>query len=112
MSLMHEWILLSIEAEWKSARLTMYFDTFAAGVVTLTAEGVVDLHIPHVNPWGPSVHVNEVRERSARNRKCRKLEIEMQSGDTITITAAAFVFPPQARNTTPLLETTDNRGRP
>lgn len=110
MSLMHEWVLLSIEFEWKSGRLTFSFDTYQAGVVFLVAEGVVDLHVPQMKPWGPSVHVNEVREPLARARKVRKLEIEMQSGDIITVTAASFAFPPEARATAAPLETTAHRG--
>ena len=76
MSLMHEWVLLSIVFDWKSGRLTFSFDTYQAGVVALVAEGVVDLHVPQTKPWGPSVHVNEVRQPPAGPRKRRKLEIE------------------------------------
>ena len=106
MTLMHEWVLLSIAFDWKSSRVLFSFDTFQAGVVSLVAEGVVDLHVPQMKPWGPSVHVNQVREPPARGRKWRKLEIEMQSGDTITVTAASFVFPPEAHRRAAPLETT------
>jgi hypothetical protein len=97
MTLMHEWVLLSIAFEWKPGRLTFCFDTYLAGIVSLVAEGVVDLHVPRMNPWGPSVHVNEVRERATAERR-RTLEIEMQSGDVITVTAASFAFPPEAHH--------------
>src|SRR6266446_715066 len=99
MSLMHEWVLLSIVFDWKLGRLTFSFDTYQAGVVALVAEGVVDLHVPQMKPWGPSVHVNEVRQPPAGPRKRRKLEIEMQSGDIITVTATSFVIPPEAHET-------------
>jgi hypothetical protein len=106
MKLMHDSVLLSVEFEWKSAQLKLLFDTYPAGMVALTAEGVTDIRIPRENPWGPSVHVNEVRKVPARSREPRKLEIEMQSGDTISITAASFGLPPQMRRGTVSLATT------
>src|SRR5438876_7699953 len=96
MSLMHEWVLVSIEYEWRSARATVSFDTDRAGIVSLVAEGVVDLHVPQIRPWGPSVHVNEVRKPRIGGSKPRKLEIEMQSGDVIVITARSFDLPDPA----------------
>ena len=110
MTLMHEWVLLSIEFDWKSDRLTFSFDTDQAGIVSLVAEGVVDLHVPRATPWGPSVHVNEVREPLAGARQWRELEIEMQSGDIITVKAASFIFPQEAYDMTASLETTADRG--
>ncbi|HLY45335.1 MAG TPA: hypothetical protein VKQ73_07130 [Stellaceae bacterium] len=110
MTLMHEWVLLSIVFDWKTGRLTLSFDTDPAGVVSLVAEGVVDLHVPQLKPWGSSVHVNEVREPQAGARKRRKLEIEMQSGDIITIKAASFAFPPGVHRSAASLETTTHRG--
>src|SRR5215475_8728697 len=102
---MHDWVLDSIEFDWSNARLKVHFDTYEAGVVSVAAEGVVDLHVPRKDPWGPSVHVNEVRQfRGGAKKRCR-FEIEMQSGDVITITAASFIFPPEARLTSPLAET-------
>src|SRR5262249_35831642 len=96
MSLMHEWILLSIAFEWEAGRLALTFDTHPAGIVKLVAEGVVDLYVPQAKPWGPTVHVKGVRQLPARAKHRGKLEIEMQSGDIIKITAASFVFPAAA----------------
>jgi hypothetical protein len=110
MTLMHEWVLLSIVFDWKSGQLTFSFDTDQVGIISLVAEGVVDLHVPQMNPWGPSVHVNQVREPGAETRERHKLEIEMQSGDIITVTAASFIFPPQAYGAHAPLETTADRG--
>jgi hypothetical protein len=113
MTLMHEWILRSIEVEWKSGRVTLSFDTYQAGVLSLVAEGVVDLHVPRMSPWGPSIHVNEVRQPPGRPGKRRKLEIEMQSGDVLTVTAASFVFPREANDTAAAsLATASDRGQP
>ena len=106
MALMHEWVLRSIAFEWKSGQVTVALDTHQAGIVSLIAEGVIDLHITQRKPWGPSVHVNEVRELRAGASKRRKLEIEMQSGDVITITARSFAFPDPASNGPVLVEAT------
>jgi hypothetical protein len=110
MALMHEWVLLSIAVDWKSGRSTFSFDTAQAGIVLLVAEGVVDLHVPQMKPWGPSVHVNEVREPRAESGKWRELEIEMQSGDVITVKAGSLVFPQEAHGMAASLETTADRG--
>ena len=109
MTLMHEWVLISITYEWQSARVEISFDTYDSGIVSVIADGVVDLHVPQLKPWGPSIHVNEVREPRARIGKPRKLEIEMQSGDVITVVAASFVLPQPHRATAPL-ETSAHRG--
>jgi hypothetical protein len=109
MALMHEWVLLSIGFDWKAGRLTFSFDIYQAGGVSLVAEGVVDLHVPQMKPWGPSVHVNEVRQPPVGARKRRKLEIEMQSGDIITVTAASFLFPAEAYDAAAPIETTAHR---
>src|SRR5438067_99169 len=98
MSLMHDWVLSSVEFDWESARAEVVFDTYRAGKVALIAEGVGDLHVPQMRPWGPSVHVNEVRQPRAASGKPRRIEIEMQSGDVITINARSFAFPDPASN--------------
>ena len=106
MTLMHDWVLRSIAFDWKAGRVTILFDTYQKGTVSLTAEGVVDVYIPSKKPWGPSVHVNEVRELRAGASKRRKLEIEMQSGDVISITARSFVLPDPASNEPVRIEAT------
>jgi hypothetical protein len=110
MTLMHEWVLLTIAFDWKSGRVAFSFDTDQAGIVSLVAEGVVDLHVPQMKPWGPSVHVNQVRESDPGARQWHELEIEMQSGDIITVKAASFVFPREAYGMAASLETTADRG--
>lgn len=98
MTLMHEWVLMSVEFDWEPARVTLLFDTIEAGVVSLRANGVTDLRVPQLNPWGPSVHVNEVRRRRSASGKPSRIEIEMQSGDVITIEARSFAMPDPASN--------------
>jgi len=92
---MHDWTLVEILFEWQAARVTLSFRQ-NAGVSTIVAEGVSRLDVPHTNEWGPSVSVNRVRgpvhaDDAGRGR--RRLTIEMQSGDVITVLASSFVMP-------------------
>ena len=43
------------------------------------------------HPWGPSVSINEVRG-PIQNDASYRLEIEMQSGDTLILEAREFEF--------------------
>lgn len=91
---MHDWTLLSISLDWKTANAVLSFRRSHAELVSVQAEGVSNLQIPQLNEWGPSVSVNEVRGPSTEVGGRQILEIEMQSGDIIKITATSFIFPP------------------
>lgn len=58
----------------------------ARGQVRLTATGFTSVVVPREAPWGRSVSVNEVRLVESGSNHVR-LEIEMQSGDTIAVAA-------------------------
>jgi hypothetical protein len=60
---------------------------------TLIAEGVLELRVPKMNEWGPSISVNEIVELDASTGQGRCLDIEMQSGDVIRIVAEKIVLP-------------------
>ena len=90
---MHDWTLKSVFFEWKLARATLVFENSKALDASLVAEGVIDLHVPQRREWGQSVSVNIIVGPSDIGSGMRKLAIEMQSGDVITITAAAFDIP-------------------
>ena len=108
---MHDWTLLTILFEWEAARVTLSFQGPEAGVASIVAEGVSRLDVPRLNEWGRSVSVNKVRG-PADNEKTGQgcLEIEMQSGDVITVSAVSFVLP-QSRADEPVLLETVARGR-
>ncbi len=61
-SKMHDWILLSLLFEWKTGLVTVLFETYEQGVVSLVTEGVSNLHVPQLREWGPSASVNELRD--------------------------------------------------
>lgn len=92
---MHDWTLTTILYEWESAKATLSFRGPRRQSAVIVAGDVSDLEIPHANQWGPSVSVNEVHGPATVGKR-RRLEIEMQSGDVITITAGSFSLPDPA----------------
>jgi hypothetical protein len=81
---LHDATLQEFRCEWETSQCVLEFRT-SRGNKRLVFEGVTDVSIPHKNPWGPSVSLNETRmSRDAI------YEIEMQSGDVIRINARAW----------------------
>ena len=89
---MHDWTLVSILFDWKSARVTLSLRKAGPELVSIIAEDVIELHVPQLREWGPSVSIDKVKNPIEMKGR-RKLEIEMQSGDVITIVASSFIFP-------------------
>ena len=103
---MHDWTLLAVLFEWEAARVTLSFRGAEAGAASIVAEGVCHLDVPRLNEWGRSVSVNKVRgPADNENSGQRCLEIEMQSGDVITVLARSFVLPQPLADELALLET-------
>jgi len=96
MTKMHEWILVSLFFEWETGSLTVIFDSHEHGLTSLIAEGVCELFVPRMSSWGPSVSVNSVEGPLNVANGRQRLEIEMQSGDTIKIEAKSFDLPASA----------------
>ena len=96
MTHVHDWTLLSVALEWDGGKATVTFKS-CTGTEVLVAHSVVDLHISHLNEWGPSVSVNEVRGPLATGEALQSVEIEMQSGDVLSITAKSFGMPKEAK---------------
>ena|SRR6266704_3417118 len=94
---MHDWTLVSILFEWKSASVMLEFRTNRSTSVKLIARDVSELYVPRLNEWGPSVGVNKVLGPSDDTSGRRALEIEMQSGDRIRILAGTFDLPRQTK---------------
>jgi hypothetical protein len=92
---MHDWTLLSISLDWENGATVLSFRRNGPQLVSVRAEGVSNLVIPRLNEWGPSVSVNELRGPEKDLAGQQTLEIEMQSGDVIKITAMSFTFPAQ-----------------
>ena len=85
---LHDATLLSVQADWAQGTAVVVLQVAdVEEPLRVRAAGVTDLRMPHERPWGPSVSVNSWHIASG------VLSIEMQSGDTITITAQSFDVP-------------------
>jgi hypothetical protein len=85
---MHDWTLIGVNFEWRSACASLELEDAGAKRRTLTVEQVRLLEVPRENEWGPSVSVNEASEEPGPDGIGRMLRIEMQSGDVIRVWGA------------------------
>ncbi len=90
---MHDWTLLTIVVEWMKGIVTITFDTYEFNHVILTAEGLIELVVPKHDEWGESVSVNKVCGPVQLENGNYRLELEIQSGDTITLEARSIQMP-------------------
>jgi len=85
----HDWTLKSIQYDWQEAQGIFIFETAGEVSRILVASGVVELNVPQKREWGASVSVNKIG-RPLNVGELKKLTIEMQSGDVITVIASDF----------------------
>jgi len=88
---LHDALLDSIQLDWEAKTCTMTLSVFLTRGVRASPHrlhftGVTRLSVPHEEPWGASVFVNTATHRDGTYR------IEIQSGDTIEITAGQFAL--------------------
>jgi hypothetical protein len=78
-------IQISLDKEVVVIKLTTA-EHYLTGIssTSIIAEKVKFIICPILKPWGRSISINEITDNGER------LEIEMQSGDTIVIEAEAF----------------------
>jgi hypothetical protein len=87
---LHDAVLLRIDMEWAEGTVTLDVRT-ANGLKQLIVGGVTRLLCPREYPWGRSVCINEVRFGSPPPNGALLLEIEMQSGDVLTVCGSEIV---------------------
>ncbi len=75
---LHDATLKDIKFDWESGELLLSVEA-RKGDATFSFQDVVSLDVSRRLPWGPSVLINGVTDSVDR------CEIEMQSGDTISI---------------------------
>jgi hypothetical protein len=90
---LHDATLVSLSVEW--ATNTLRIDLRTGDCVsprrTLIVRGLRKLTCEHEQPWGPSNSVNEVRgPTEVVHGGSMRLEIELQSGDSIVVEAESF----------------------
>jgi hypothetical protein len=84
--LLHDATLLDATLHWdKQALVEVRFEEHGPRIVTLKVREVRLLQCPHENPWGASVSVNDVRGPVGVDGGFLRIEIEMQSGDTVVV---------------------------
>lgn len=84
----HDAILKKINYDWKEKEMDMIIVAFLndsdkkeAKTWQITFLETTQITIPHENPWGDSIYINSMTHKNGL------FEIEMQSGDKITLQA-------------------------
>ena len=80
----HDATLEAIVVEWAEATAEVRLQLVGGSPAVLRFTALRSLHVPRLEPWGPSVSVNTVRAAAAPGGA---VEVEMQSGDTIRVEA-------------------------
>ena len=90
---MHDWTLVSILVDWIKGIVTITFKNYESNQVKLTADGLINLHIPKHEEWGESVSINEFIGPILLSDGNYHLELEIQSGDRIELEAKSIKMP-------------------
>jgi hypothetical protein len=96
---LHDATLHTIRIDWRAGVCTLMLDA-ASGSHELIFTGLLGIAIPREQPWGPSVSINDVRERDGG------YEIEVQSGDVLRIVAESWRLLGNAERSNPTFERT------
>jgi hypothetical protein len=89
---MHDWVFAKASIDWERAVARLEFN-WDGKLKVVRAVGFSGIHLPRQLPWGPSASVNRCDGPTRRQGGEYGLAIEMQSGDTIEITARQFEMP-------------------
>jgi hypothetical protein len=79
---LHDATLVSVDFAWGIGVCNLWLEHGQQGSCVLTFAGVSNITLPRLQPWGRSSSIN-----SARKIEDNRYEIEMQSGDLLTIDA-------------------------
>jgi hypothetical protein len=82
---LHDASLESVNMNWQKAEVSATVVLLGGVGAMLTFHEVTAAVLPRELPWGPSTSINE-----ARTLPDGKYEIEMQSGDTLRISAGSW----------------------
>ncbi len=85
---LHDAVLEKIEYEWASKVLTVsgHRSVMPPEAFSLQFEDVTDVFVPQKEHWGASSSINDLITSE------QEFLINMQSGDTISVTATAFKY--------------------
>lgn len=82
----HDWILDQITVEWDTG--TVKINVFLENKCEIVIKHFVDITIPRRLPWGMSHYINSITTN--KNLDNWIMEIELQSGDLISIEGVNF----------------------
>lgn len=83
---LHDATLETVVVSWEAKTATLRLTTHE-GPMSLVAHGLRSFRLALDEPWGPSVHVNEVRGPMDAGRGVSRWVIELQSGDLLELAA-------------------------
>ena len=83
---LHDAVLESIEVRWDAGEADISLTRVPGGPLLLKARGLRRFVLSHEQEWGPSIYVNHATVASDERGRA-VMEIEMQSGDTISVIA-------------------------
>ena len=92
-SMLHDAVLERLELAWESGTtmiVVRYQGARDGRTGAIKCTGTRCVHCPRDFPWGPSVAINEVRVNASQ--ESTRVEIEVQSGDTLVVVASAVIF--------------------
>jgi len=86
---LHDATLKHISVEWRegTCEATLVLSSTPPCLASIKATSLCKLIVPRAEPWGPSVSVNWAGLQLQDDGHLYTLEIEMQSGDTISMQA-------------------------
>lgn len=87
---LHDAILRTINVDWAGRSCVLTMAMSESGSSQLIFSGITELFLPRHEPWGRSVSVNSLTSSGPT-----KFEIEMQSGDVLSVVAANWQFIPE-----------------
>ena len=91
--LMHDWTLKNIEVTWQGGTVRLGLISSPGVTKYLTARDLVELVVPRRQEWGPSESIMSSDGPAPHGDNNQRLEILMQSGDSLSITAREITMP-------------------
>ena len=91
--LMHDWTLKNIEVTWQSGTVRLDLVCSPGATKCLTARGLIELVVPRPQEWGPSESIMSSVGPLRLSDNSQRLELLMQSGDTLLIIARDITMP-------------------
>jgi hypothetical protein len=90
---MHDWTLKNIEVAWRDGVVRLDLVSSPGVTKCLTARDLIELVVPRRQEWGPSESIMSSNGPEPHDDG-QRLEILMQSGDSLLIIAREITMPP------------------